>query len=177
MRLRTFFTAGAAALALLGVSTPSVHAAEGRPASPTLTVRGPANSAQPQGVVINCWLEQVGGDPHRRTSTGGAGVKAALQCDHPVEGMELTVQMYYYWGTFDLFWSPNGPPATVYKGAGATRLENKVVNAPCANEDMTWWFGRFSGRVTYRAPDGGLVTGELLSKDSTDAEFKCGPMV
>jgi hypothetical protein len=173
-------------MAALGLTTPTAQAAEPAPAAaeavnqtnagPTLTVRGPASETAPQGVVITCWIEQRGGDPHVRTSTGGAGVKAALKCDHPVQGLSLTGQMYYYWGVSDLFWSPGGAPATAPAGPGSTEVENKVTTAPCANADKTWWYGEFKGTVTSATPDGGTTTGELISKDSTDAELDCGPV-
>lgn len=103
-------------------------------------------------------------------------MKAALKCDHPVQGMTLTGQMYYYWGVADLFWSASGAPATVNAGPGATELQNKDTTAQCANKDKTWWYGEFKGRVTYATPDGGTTTGELISKNSTDAELECSPV-
>ncbi len=195
MRMRFFSVACAVAMAALVLTTPAAQAdrvstPEPNPPAPkpefpaervvktvptaggpAVAVKRPNEAAEAPGEWMRCWIEQQGGAPHVRGSTGGAGVKAALRCDKPVSEMTLNGQMYYWNG----FWYSASGSESNTRNAGKKILRNYDTTSPqCANGDATSWYGYFSGTVSLPEAGGGTVTDEL-ELSSTEAELPCGP--
>lgn len=128
----------------------------------------PAAGDDKAGVPAECTLAQEG-YPHVRTSTGGAGVKARVNCTTQVASISLTGEMFYCWGD----WLPqSGSPISHSQNFNMPTLTNdRTTTAPCPNGDSTWWYAEFNAVVE---PVRGGETFPL-SLTSSEAELQCGP--
>lgn len=147
----------------------SVPATTGAPSAPSVVqFTLPATEPGKEAVRAECRLIEEG-RPHVRTSTGGAGAKARVNCSTPVASISLTGEMYYYWGD----WLPQvGSPISHSQNFNMPTLTNdRTSSAPCPNANPTWWYAEFNAVVE---PVRGGETFPL-SLTSSEAELNCGP--
>ncbi|QUH05394.1 hypothetical protein HUO13_35570 [Saccharopolyspora erythraea] len=154
------------AIAKTPVDAPPAPPPSSAPAVVKFTVPGPTTDSP--GIQAECRIEQ-NGYPHVRTSTRGAGVKASVNCTTPVDHIEITGEMYYYWGD----WLPqSGSPISFAQNWGASTLGNdRTSSAPCSSQSPTWWYGEFHALMT---PVAGAKP-QPLSLTSTSNEIPCAP--
>ncbi|MBB5153819.1 hypothetical protein BJ970_001353 [Saccharopolyspora phatthalungensis] len=109
------------------------------------------------------------GDPHVRTSTRGAGAKASVNCTTPVRHIEITGEMFYYWGD----WLPqSGSEISFAQNWDSPTLANdRTSSPPCSSPSPTWWYGEFNAIMI---PVEGAAP-QKLALTTTSKEIPCAP--